>query len=113
MERGVKDEVVVAPTNADDAASIEMGNVFEAEYANEQHLGSSKQLHRTFSARHIQMIGLAGSIGSGLFIGTGKVSSESLSSSSRSYTHVPARLFVTAAILACSWGGDSSVLKHG
>ncbi|OKL56286.1 hypothetical protein UA08_08450 [Talaromyces atroroseus] len=61
------------PSDSADDVSVEVGRVFvEADYANERPSGSSKQLHHTFSARHIQMIGLAGSIGSGLFIGMGK-----------------------------------------
>jgi amino acid permease len=60
----------------DDAASVEAGHMVAADYVDaDGHATSSpNQLHRTFTARHIQMIGLAGSIGSGLFIGTGKVS---------------------------------------
>jgi amino acid permease len=74
MEKKVLDSTAGARSGADDA-SLEVGNVtFSAEYANENPSGPNNQLHRTFSARHIQMIGLAGSIGSGLFIGTGKVS---------------------------------------
>lgn len=34
-----------------------------------------KHLHRNFRARHVQMIGLAGCIGSGVFIAIGEVSS--------------------------------------
>ncbi|KAL4783777.1 AAT family amino acid transporter [Aspergillus varians] len=59
--------------STDDASSIEAGSVVgEVQYAGEQASAPPQQLHRNFKARHIQMIGLAGSIGSGLFVGTGK-----------------------------------------
>lgn len=61
-----------AENATDDVSSIEAGSVVgDPQYAGEH--SSSQQLHRSFTARHVQMIGLAGSIGSGLFIGTGKV----------------------------------------
>ncbi|KAF7561396.1 hypothetical protein G7046_g2753 [Stylonectria norvegica] len=69
-EKKVADHGLVAST--DDVESIHVGNMVTGDYAGEKPQDASHQLHRTFSARHIQMIGLAGSIGSGLFIGTGK-----------------------------------------
>jgi yeast amino acid transporter len=75
-----KDDKTV-DASANDASSIETGSISgDVQYAGEQ--GSPKELHRNFKARHIQMIGLAGSIGSGLFIGTGKVCTSSSSPSS-------------------------------
>lgn len=73
MESKESDKSAGASNSQDYATSLEMGDVEPTEYANGNPSGPSKQLHRTFNARHIQMIGLAGSIGSGLFIGTGKV----------------------------------------
>lgn len=59
--------------------NVEVGEISrELQYAGEQASAPAQQLHRNFTARHIQMIGLAGSIGSGLFIGTGKVSPTSI-----------------------------------
>ncbi|EHY57564.1 hypothetical protein HRR83_003040 [Exophiala dermatitidis] len=72
MEKKITTSGVDPTTHSDDAASVEAGIFVATEYAGEQPSGSANQLHRTFTSRHIQMIGLAGSIGSGLFIGTGK-----------------------------------------
>lgn len=45
------------------------------EYVNESAAAvNSGQLHRKFKARHVQMIALAGNIGSGVFISIGAVS---------------------------------------
>lgn len=50
---------------------VEYGQVLE--YPNEDIKAQKGELHRTFKARHIQMICLGGCIGSGIFISTGKV----------------------------------------
>lgn len=76
MDKKVIDSNVIDAASRAEDTGLETGKLDSvAEYANEKPSNASKQLHRTFSARHIQMIGLAGSIGSGLFIGMGKVSS--------------------------------------
>lgn len=70
-------KATVADIQDAETASLRTGVVAgagAADYTGERPADPSKQLHRTFTARHIQMIGLAGSIGSGLFIGTGKAS---------------------------------------
>lgn len=51
---------------------VEYGQILE--YPNEDVKPQKGELHRTFKARHIQMICLGGCIGSGIFISTGKVS---------------------------------------
>lgn len=56
---------------------IVVGNVGAVgEYTNETAKGvePTGQLHRKFKARHVQMIALAGNIGSGVFISIGAVS---------------------------------------
>ena len=74
MERKLEDSKNGTDTT-NEVTSIEAGDILgEVQYAHEEASLPSQQLHRNFSGRHIQMIGLAGSIGSGLFLGTGKVS---------------------------------------
>lgn len=52
-------------------------------------------LHRNFKARHVQMIGLAGCIGSGVFISTGEVSrTEEANTNDTDIVQRPSRLVV-------------------
>lgn len=55
-------------TSSDDVVAA--GQVID--YSGEPTSSHRGELHRTFKARHIQMITLGGCIGSGLFISTGK-----------------------------------------
>lgn len=59
-----------------DSVDKGVGNVAPVqEYPGESEAATNQgQLHRKFKARHVQMIALAGNIGSGVFISLGAVS---------------------------------------
>jgi amino acid permease len=56
---------------SDPSLEYGVGEVSAAEQTAEDH--APGHLQRNFKARHVQMIGLAGCIGSGVFISTGEV----------------------------------------
>ncbi|KAJ9130771.1 hypothetical protein NKR23_g12043 [Pleurostoma richardsiae] len=60
-------KISAAPRVHEDASSCAEGHVGDIEGGS-----SIRELHRTFTSRHIQMICLGGCIGSGIFISTGK-----------------------------------------
>ena len=67
-------EANIAPANVDFSKESDDFEVVrpQQEYAAEAADAHHGELHRAFKARHIQMIGLGGNVGSGLFISTGK-----------------------------------------
>jgi amino acid transporter len=70
--------VPAASSSSEDGVVV--GNVGAVgEYTNETTKGvePTGHLHRKFKARHVQMIALAGNIGSGVFISIGAVSNDS------------------------------------
>ncbi|RDW57794.1 AAT family amino acid transporter-3 [Coleophoma crateriformis] len=72
------EKTVVPSTHSALSDKNEVGQVAAvSEYTNEVH-NSGNYLHRNFKARHVQMITLAGCIGSGVFISTGEASHHAL-----------------------------------
>ena len=74
LEKTTSVKATSVPTSSVDRGVGNVGPV--QEYVNESAAPTnSGQLHRKFKARHVQMIALAGNIGSGVFISIGAVSS--------------------------------------
>lgn len=73
MEKTTSAKATSVPTSSVDQG---IGNIGPTrEYVGESAAtANAGQLHRKFKARHIQMIALAGNIGSGVFISLGAVS---------------------------------------
>jgi AAT family amino acid transporter len=68
----------------------------DGENAREQHLIQADRLKRSLSARQVQMIAIGGTIGTGLFLGTGKsLATGGPASMLISYLIVGAIVFVT------------------
>jgi len=72
LEKSASVKATSLPNSVDNA----VGNVGPVqEYAGQSEAAANQgQLHRKFKARHVQMIALAGNIGSGVFISLGAVS---------------------------------------
>jgi amino acid transporter len=71
MENKLDEKHLTSDTSTAGVPAVEYGQVID--YPAETGMGNSRNLRRTFKARHIQMICLGGCIGSGIFISTGKV----------------------------------------
>ncbi|KUJ06915.1 AAT family amino acid transporter [Mollisia scopiformis] len=70
MENKYNEKLDIIDGSVAGVPTVEYGQVLE--YPNEDVKEHRGDLHRTFKARHIQMICLGGCIGSGIFISTGK-----------------------------------------
>ncbi|KIX07430.1 uncharacterized protein Z518_02083 [Rhinocladiella mackenziei CBS 650.93] len=98
-------------TSSDDVAP---GQVID--YAGEPESSHHGELHRTFKARHIQMITLGGCIGSGLFISTGKaLHNGGAASMLIGYSLICSMALATMNLLSeatCIWPTSGGFINH-
>ncbi|ETN36265.1 uncharacterized protein HMPREF1541_08542 [Cyphellophora europaea CBS 101466] len=66
-----KNEVVVKPDEEPKVAGIDSGRTSPDPEKQSVHQGTTAQLKRRLQSRHLQMIAIGGTIGTGLFIGSG------------------------------------------